>query len=158
MLCFCFGCGRRAEVASALDTCPLLLSPLALAGARRRNRFVPTVASVLASSQHKGGVQQLYSVITGSNGARGREDRQGCQDHDGHPEGHGHPGLGPRCHPPDARVLLPVGLIISEGVKISFSKYGENCVGSFNNVFSQTTTPHHTTAPNSTLFCNMDRE
>ena len=88
-------------------------------------------------------VQQLYSVITASNGARGGEDRQGCQDHDGHPEGHGHPGLGPRCHPPDARVLLPVGLIISEGLKISFSKYGENCVGSFNNVFSQTAPPHH---------------
>ena len=123
MLCFCFGCGRRAEVASALDTCPLLLSPLALAGARRRNRFVPTVASVLASSQHKGGVQQLYSVITASNGARGGEDRQGCQDHDGHPEGHGHPGLGPRCHPPDARVLLQVGLIISKGVnKISLEQ------------------------------------
>ena len=97
-----FVAGRRAEVASALDTCPLLLSPLAPAGARRRNRFAPTVASVLASSQHKRGVQQLYSVISASNGAGGREDRQGCQDHDGHPEGHGHPGLGPGGHPPDA--------------------------------------------------------
>ena len=105
-----FCCGRRAEVASALDTCPLVLSPLALAGARRRNRFAPTVASVLTSSQHKRGVQQqLNSVISASNGAGGREDRQGCQDHDGHPEGPGHPGLGPRCHPPDARVLLQVG-------------------------------------------------
>ena len=53
--------------------------------------------------------QQLHSVITGFNGAGGGEDWQGCQDHDGHPEGHGHPGLGPGCHPPDARVLLQVG-------------------------------------------------
>ena len=53
--------------------------------------------------------QQLYSVISASNGAGGGEDRKGRQDHDGHPEGPGHPVLGPRCHPPDARVLLQVG-------------------------------------------------
>ena len=105
-----FCCGRRAEVASALDTCPLVLSPLAPAGDEIDLLQLLHLSSPRHNTREGCSLQQqLNSVISASNGAGGGEDRQGCQDHDGHPEGHGHPGLGPGGHPPDARVLLQVG-------------------------------------------------